>query len=55
MGEVGGDIFTKETRYQCLGHQRYPYMTVLCDHEYLAGVREKIKLIQAFTLQISAA
>ncbi len=37
-------------KYISWGRDRYPYMTVLCDHEYLAGVREKIKLIQAFQI-----
>ena len=30
------------------GHDRYAFMTVLCDHEYLCGIREKIRLIQQF-------
>lgn len=30
------------------GHGRLPFMTVLCDHEYLCGIREKIRLIHAF-------
>jgi len=30
------------------GHERYAFMTVLCDHEYLRGIQEKIRLIRDF-------
>ena len=33
---------------ELVGHDRYAFMTVLCDHEYLCGIREKIRLIHDF-------
>lgn len=42
------EVISSQARSLFGGQDRYPYLTVLCDHEYMRGIQEKIRLIHAF-------